>query len=90
MKCRLAYAQVIASYLADKYSGEGFSFELRSPEDRANDLLARRVHDLYIGPIQVHHHALCHRVRHGVLQLSKTVLCSHMTCDSTKVEQDVR
>ena len=46
-------AQVIASYLCDKYKGEGASFELPTPEDRANDLLARRVHDLYIGPIQV-------------------------------------
>ena len=45
--------QVIASYLCDKYKSEGASFELPSPEDRANDLLARRVHDLYIGPIQV-------------------------------------
>lgn len=45
--------QVIASYLSDKYSSKGSSFELSSPEERANDLLARRVHDLYIGPIQV-------------------------------------
>lgn len=45
--------QVIASYLSDKYSSEGSSFELSSPEERANDLLARRVHDIYIGPIQV-------------------------------------
>ena len=45
--------QVIASYLSDKYSSNGSSFELSSPEERANDLLARRVHDLYIGPIQV-------------------------------------
>ena len=45
--------QVIASYLSDKFSSEGSSFELSSPEERANDLLARRVHDLYIGPIQV-------------------------------------
>lgn len=45
-------SDVIASYLCDKYRGEGASFELPSPEDRANDLLARRVHDLYIGPIQ--------------------------------------
>ncbi len=53
MTPRCACAQVIASYLCDKYKGEGTSFELPSPEDRANDLLARRVHDLYIGPIQV-------------------------------------
>ena len=44
--------QVIASYLNDKYSDEGASFDLHSPEDRANDMLARRVLDLYISPIQ--------------------------------------
>ena len=46
--------QVIALYLNDKYSDEGASFELHSPEDRANDLLARRMIDSYICPIQVH------------------------------------
>ena len=46
--------QVIASYLNDKYSDEGASFELHSPEDRANDLLARRMIDSYICPIQVY------------------------------------
>ena len=45
--------QVIASYLNDKYSDEGASFELHSTEDRANDLLARRMIDSYICPIQV-------------------------------------
>ena len=47
--------QVIASYLNDKYSDEGASFDLHSPEDRANDMLARRVLDLYISPIQARH-----------------------------------
>lgn len=45
--------QVIATYLHDRYNSEGASFELSSPEDRAHDQLARRVHDLYLGPIQV-------------------------------------
>lgn len=50
-----AVAQVIAAYLADKYCEDGPSFQLSSPEQRANDLLARRIHDLYICSIQARH-----------------------------------
>ena len=46
--------QVIASYLADKYAEEGPSFALDTPELRAHDALAQRIHDLYIIPIQAH------------------------------------
>ena len=44
--------QVIASYLADKYAEEGPSFALDTPELRANDALAQRIHDQYITPVQ--------------------------------------
>ncbi len=44
--------QVIAAYLADKYRDEGASFDLPTPELRANDMLVQRIHDQYIAPIQ--------------------------------------
>ncbi|KAL4440204.1 hypothetical protein ABPG75_003205 [Micractinium tetrahymenae] len=48
----LPESQVIEAYLLDKYSGVGPSLQPPTPELRARAHLARRVHDLYIQPIQ--------------------------------------
>lgn len=45
--------QVIEAYLLDKYAGVGPSLQPPTPELRAKAQLARRVHDLYIQPLQV-------------------------------------
>ena len=44
--------QVIAGYLADKYSDHGASLALDTAEERAHDHLVQRVHDIYICSIQ--------------------------------------
>lgn len=48
----LPESQVIEAYLLDKYAGVGPSLQPPTPELRAKAQLARRVHDLYIQPLQ--------------------------------------
>lgn len=47
-----APSQVIEAYLLDKYGSVGPSLLPATPEARARAALVRRVHDLYLQPIQ--------------------------------------